>query len=83
MLYIHINCLELLAVTIAVKTFLKSEVNKTVLLLIDNQTAVAYINNLGRTISAQAMILENNLWTWSQGRGLTLQEQYLPGMENL
>ena len=82
-LYIHINCLKLLAATIAMKTFVKNEVNITVLLLMDNQTAVAYINNLGRTIFAQAMILAKNLWTWSLERGLTLQAQYLPGMENL
>ena len=53
------------------------------LLLIDNQTAVAYINNLGGTISAQAMVLARTLWMWSLERGITLQEQYLPGEENV
>jgi len=43
----HINCLKLLAVTLAVKTFLKSQAVTSVLLQPDNQTAVAYINNLG------------------------------------
>ena len=33
----HINCLELLAATLAVKTFLKDQVDKRVLLLLDNQ----------------------------------------------
>ena len=42
---LNINCLELLAATLAVKTFLKNQVNKHVLPLLDNQTAVAYINN--------------------------------------
>ena len=65
------------------KNFLKNQVNKTVLLLIDSQTAVAYINNRGGTISAQAMILAKNLWMWSIERGLTLQAQYLPGVENV
>lgn len=36
------------------KTFLRDQVNKQVLLLLDNQTAVAYVNNLGATVSAQA-----------------------------
>ena len=43
----HINCLELLAATLAVKTFLKSQTGKSVLLQLDNQTAVIYINNMG------------------------------------
>ena len=40
---LHINCLELLAATLAVKTFLNNQVNKKVLMLLDNQTAVAYV----------------------------------------
>ena len=47
----HINCLELLAATLAVQSFLKNQVGVSVLLQLDNQTAVAYINNLGGTIS--------------------------------
>ena len=44
----HINCLELLAATPAVKTFLKNKSRMSALLWLDNNTAVAYINNLGR-----------------------------------
>ena len=53
------------------------------LLLIDNQTAVAYINNLCGTISAQATVLARTVWMWSLERGITLQAQYLPGEENV
>uniref|UniRef100_A0A1X7SYM3 Reverse transcriptase domain-containing protein n=1 Tax=Amphimedon queenslandica TaxID=400682 RepID=A0A1X7SYM3_AMPQE len=38
----HINCVELLAATLAVKTFLKNKVGISVLLKINNTTAVAY-----------------------------------------
>ena len=48
---IHINCLELLAVTLAVKSFAKHRTRISILLRIDNTTAVAYINHLGGTIS--------------------------------
>ena len=47
------NCLELLAATLAVKTFLKDLTEITVLLKLENQTAVAYINNMGGTVSPQ------------------------------
>ena len=33
-------------------------------LLLDNQTAVAYVNNLGGTVSAQATKLARELWMW-------------------
>ena len=79
----HINCLELLAATLAVKTFLKDQVNKRILLLIDNRTAVAYINNLGGTVSAQATILARNLWMWCLERGILITAQYIPGEENI
>ena len=49
----HINCLELLAATLAVKTFVKNLTQVSVLLRIDNTTAVAYINNMGGTVSAE------------------------------
>ena len=38
----HTNCLELKAATLAVQTFLKDHRGVSVLLELDNQTAVAY-----------------------------------------
>ena len=43
----HINCLELLVASEALKSFLKDQTRIAVLLQLDNQTAVAYINNFG------------------------------------
>jgi len=45
--HMHINCLELLAATLAVKTFMKNASQILVLLQLDNVTAVAYVNNMG------------------------------------
>ena len=80
---LHMNGLELLAATLAVKTFLKDQENKRVLLLLDNQTAVAYINNLGGTVSAYATKLARDLWMWCLRRDILLTAQYLPGKENV
>ena len=44
---LHINCLELLAASLAVRTFAKERSGITILLKIDNTTAVAYINRMG------------------------------------
>ena len=58
----HINCLELMGATLAVQTFAKSRTGISVLLRIDNTTAVAYINNLGVTVSRELFTLAWNLW---------------------
>ena len=47
----HINCLELLAGSFAIKTFCKNKVVGHVKLLMDNLLAVAYINKMGGTHS--------------------------------
>ena len=80
---LHINCLELLVATLAVKTFLKNQVNKHVLLLLDNQTAVAYINYLDGTVSAQATTLARELWMWFLEHQIHLTAQHLPGKDNV
>ena len=43
----HINALQILAVTHAVKSFLKKQTNLIVLVQTDNKTTIAYINKMG------------------------------------
>ena len=51
--HLHINCLELLAVTLAVKCFARDKENIVILLTMDKTTAIAYINKLGGTVSPE------------------------------
>jgi len=44
---LHINCLELLAATLAIQSFAKEKSGISILLQLDNSTAVAYINRRG------------------------------------
>ena len=78
----HINSLELLAATLAVKTFLKKASGISVLLQLDNATAVAYINNIGGTVSSQLTELAKELWMWALDRNITLVAQHIPGVSN-
>ena len=78
----HINCLELLAATLALRTFVKNKKGLSVLLKIDNTTAVAYINNQGGTISKDLIILTRDPWMWCLERNIHIQAQYLPGVVN-
>jgi len=79
----HINCLELLAATLATKTFLKDQTGVTVLLQLDNQTAVAYINNMGGTVSPQLTDLAKALWLWALSKDIVLTAEYIPGRVNV
>ena len=63
----HINCLELLAADLAMKSFLKGLRGISVLLQLDNSTAVAYINNLGGMVSPALTSLAKSLWLWAPG----------------
>ena len=78
----HINCLELLAATLALKTFVKHKIGISVLMKIDNTTAVAYINNQGGTVSKELISLTRDLWMWCLERNIHIQAQYLPGVLN-
>ena len=78
----HINCLELLVATLALKTFVKHKTGISVLMKIDNTTAVAYINNQGETVSKELIYLTWDLWMWYLERNIHIQAQYLPGVMN-
>jgi len=73
----HINCLELLAATLAVKT------GMMVLLQLNNQTIVAYINDMGGTVSPQLTDLAKALWMWALAKDIILTAEYIPGVTNV
>ena len=61
---LHINCLELLAGSFAIKTFTKTTACAHVRLLMDNAAAVAYINKMGGTHSHALANLAIAMWEW-------------------
>ena len=79
----HINSLELLAASLAAKTFLRDRPGTAALLQMDNTAAVAYINNLGGTVSPQLTSLAKSLWLWALERDIMLSAQHIPGITNL
>ena len=77
-----LNYRELLAVTLALQTFVRSRKRFSVLLKVDNITAVAYINNQEGTASKELVALAKDLWMWCLERNIHIQAQYLPGIMN-
>ena len=78
----HINFLELLAATFAVKAFAKDTRNAHILLKMDNSTAVFYVNRMGGTHSTVLSNLAIQLWQWCLARNVSLSAEHLPGVDN-
>ena len=78
----HTNYLELLAAFLAIKAFGKTWQNITVLLRLDNVTAVSYINQKGGTVSRALCELAISIWAWCTEQNITLEAEHLPGQQN-
>ena len=78
----HINHLKLLAATLAAQSFAKTKVSISILLRIDNTTAVTYINHLGGTASRELVTLTRDLWMWYLEWNIHITAQHLPGVQN-
>jgi len=78
----HINYLEILACFFTLKTFCLSLRNCHIKAMIDNTTAISYINNMGRrTISRNQ--LTRDLWLWYIERNLWITAAHIPGKLNV
>ncbi|XP_063436212.1 uncharacterized protein LOC134717647 [Mytilus trossulus] len=79
----HINCLELLAVNYALKSF-KDDLNtvENVKILTDNTTAVSYINSMGGIKSIECNRIARKKWIWCIEYQIWLIATHIPGKLN-
>ena len=80
---LHINVLELKAVSLALRSFKDQCLNQTVLVATDNSTVVAYINKQGGTHSAEMCALLWKIMTWCHRSHITLKARHIPGCLNV
>ena len=80
---LHINVLELKAVSLALRSFKDQCQNQTVLVATDNSTVVAYINKQGGTHSAEMCALLWKIMTWCHRYHKTLKARHIPGCLNV
>ncbi len=78
----HINCLELLAVWLALRRFRTLLHEKHVLVRSDNTATVAYINHQGGLRSRRMSQLARHLFLWSQKHLRSLRAVHVPGELN-
>ncbi|XP_011858818.1 PREDICTED: uncharacterized protein LOC105556344 [Vollenhovia emeryi] len=80
---LHINYLELLAAFFGLKCFAKNLRNCSVLLRIDNTTAIAYINRMGGSRYENLSRLAKDIWIWCEQRHLWIFASYISSEENM
>ncbi len=78
----HINCIELLAVWLALRCFKMLLHEKNVLVRTDNTATVAYINHQGGLRSHRMSQLAGHLLLWSQKHLRSLRAVHVPGELN-
>lgn len=78
----HINYLELLAVFLGLKSFASNESNCTILLRVDNTTAISYINRLGGIQFPHLNDLTRQIWQWCEQRNIWLFASYVNTKDN-
>ena len=76
----HINCLEMLAATLAVKCYAKDRHNFHIMLKMDNMSALTYINKKRGTISPELSNLAKQLWLWCMESNISLSAKHPPGI---
>ncbi len=81
-LHWHINCLELLAVRLALSRLRGRLQRKDVLVRTDNTATVAYINRQGGLRSRRMSQLARHLLLWSQKHLRSLRAIHIPGVFN-
>ena len=79
---IHINVLELKGGLFALRSFAQNLKNVHIHLKLDNRTAVAYIQKMGGTRSAQMLPTTQEIWQFCLDREIFLTAEYLPGSLN-
>lgn len=78
-----INYLELLAAFFAVKSFVVPQGATSVLLRLDNISAIAFINKMGGTHSRLLSNLAVDMWRWCLEKGVVIHAEHIPGVENI
>lgn len=78
----HINCLELKAILLGLKSLCKDIRGTHIRLRSDNSTTVACIERCGSSKPYLNSLIEQ-IFAWAESRGITLSAQYVKGLRNV
>ena len=78
----NINALEIKAAYFGLLSLCSGDVNLHIKVMVDNMTAVAYINHMGGSKSPVCQSVTRDLWTWAEQKNIWLTAAHIPGIEN-
>jgi hypothetical protein len=78
----HINFLELKAAFLGLQSFISDLRHKHICLLIDNTTAISYLNRKGGTHPKSLSDVAISIWSWCLERNLLVHAEHIPGVQN-
>ena len=78
----HINELQLLAAFYALKSLMAQSTNLEINLILDNSTAVSYINKHEGSRSRALCDISSSIVSWCEFHDLSLTTTHLPGILN-
>ena len=79
----HINTLELLAAKFVLQSFAKDSSGCHINLMLDNMTAVSYVNKMGGTHSLDSQLVAREIWIWAKERNIWLSADHSAGNDNI
>lgn len=80
----HINYLELLIASLALRCFAAKWQGVNILLCLDNITTIAFLNRMGGTHSQKLSdLIGGQYMDVVPGEGITIHAEHLPGRENI
>ena len=79
----NINCLELKAVEYGLRSFRVELYGKSILLRVDNTTAVSYINLMGGTHSVKCNDIARDIWSYAIDHNIHLSAAHIAGSDNV
>ena len=80
---LHINLLELSAISLGIRSLFRDSSHISILVLCDNVSAVRYINRMGGTKSRRLCSIALSLWDYCLSRGIWLKAVYHRGSDNV
>jgi hypothetical protein len=75
--------LEMKAGLFGLKSLAKTFDNQSILLQMDNSTAVAYVNKMGGSKSKDCDLLAKEIWNWAITRNIWITATHIPGKVNV
>ncbi|XP_068250750.1 uncharacterized protein [Palaemon carinicauda] len=80
---LHINVLEILAIQRALSIFKRELEGRTVDLMCDNATVVAYVKKQGSLRSRELCLITENILEWAERKHTDLTARFIPGKRNI